>query len=100
MSARLTVSLTLQARAQIAEAAAWWERNRPGAPGAVREDLDDMLSLLCAQPDIGTRARLAGLRGVRRVTLSRVRYYVFYRINGNSLEVLAFWHTSRGSNPA
>lgn len=31
--------------------------------------------------------------------LSRVRYYVYYRATGDALEVLAFWHTSRGRQP-
>ena len=45
------------------------------------------------------QARGIKLQGVRRVTLSRIRYYVYYRATDQALEVLAFWHTSRGRQP-
>ncbi len=52
-------------------------------------------------PGIGARARNAALAGVRRVHLSRVHFHVYYRVSqsGEQLEILAFWHTSRGSEP-
>lgn len=99
MTRPLQIKLSRNAQAQIEEAAAWWEKNRPSAPGAVREDLDRILSLLAAQPDIGARPRGTKLRGVRRVTLSRIRYYLYYRATNEALEVLALWHTRRGQQP-
>jgi len=33
------------------------------------------------------------------VTLSRVRYDLYYRVADDAIQVLAFWHTSRGSEP-
>ena len=99
MTSPLQIKVSQDAQAQIEEAAAWWAQNRPFAPGAVRQDLDRILVLLSVNPGIGARARRAKLGGVRRVTLSRVRYYVYYRVSGNVLEVLAFWHTSRGRQP-
>jgi plasmid stabilization system protein ParE len=95
----LQIKVSQDAKAQIEEAAAWWARNRPLVPGAVRQDLDRILGLLSVNPGLGARARRAKLEGVRRVTLSRVRYYVYYRVFGDALEVLAFWHTSRGRQP-
>jgi plasmid stabilization system protein ParE len=95
----LQIKVSQNAQAQIEEAAAWWEKNRPSALGAVREDLDRILSLLAVQPDMGARPRGAKLQGVRRVTLSRIRYYLYYRATDEALEVLAFWHTSRGRQP-
>lgn len=99
MTPPLQIKVSQDARAQIEEAAAWWAQNRPLAPGAVRQDLDRILGLLSVNPGIGARARRAKLEGVRRVTLSRVRYYLYYRGSGDALEVLAFWHTSRGRQP-
>ena len=99
MSPPLQIKVSNDAQAQIEEAAAWWAKNRPFALGAVREDLDRILGLLSVNPGIGARARRAKLQGVRRVTLSRVRYYVYYRVSGDALEVLAFWHASRGRQP-
>ncbi len=99
MSSPLQIKVARDAQAQIEEAAAWWAQNRPLAPGAVRQDLERILSLVAADPGIGARAKQVKLRGVRRVTLSRIRYYMYYRISGDALEVLALWHTSRGRQP-
>jgi hypothetical protein len=41
----------------------------------------------------------ATLKDVRHVTLSRIRYHLYYRVAGDSLEVLALWHTSLGRPP-
>lgn len=99
MTAPLEIVLTRQAQVQIQEAIAWWAKNRLSAPGAVREDLDRILSLLVVQPGIGSPARSGRLSGVRRATLSRIQYYVYYRVTSNSLEVLSFWHIRRGVQP-
>lgn len=99
MTSPLQIKVSRDAQAQIEEAAAWWAKNRPFAPGAVRQDLDRILGLLSVEPGIGARAPRAKLQGIRRVTLSRIGYYVYYRVSGDALEVLAFWHTSRGRQP-
>ena len=99
MNPPLRIEITDDARKQITAAAAWWAVNRPAAPDAVFEDLDRTLELLRMQPEIGMIARSAMLPGVRRVALSRIRYFVYYRVVGDALQVLAFWHTSRGSGP-
>jgi plasmid stabilization system protein ParE len=95
----LRLEITNSAQAQISAAAAWWAQNRPAAPDASGDELDRVLDLLRVQPAIGTIARRATLSGVRRVTLPRVRYYVYYRVADDALQVLAFWHTSRGTDP-
>ena len=99
MKTPLRVEITENAQAQISAAVDWWATNRPAAPDAVRDDLDRILELLRVQPAIGTIARRATLSDVRRVTLSRIRYYVYYRVAEDAIQVLAFWHTSRGSTP-
>jgi len=96
----LRIEVTDDARTQIAAAVAWWTQNRPAAPGAILEDLDRTFGLLCVQPAMGARARGATLSGVRRVTLSRIRYYLYYRVVHDVLQVLAFWHMSRGQGPS
>ena len=99
MRSPLQIKITDAAAAQIEDAARWWAENRPAAPGAIRNDLDAILRLLSVEPGIGTPARSTSLANVRRVTLLRIRYYVYYRVSGDTLEVLAFWHTSRGHSP-
>jgi len=96
----LQIEITDDAQGHITAAAAWWAEHRPSAPGAVVEELDHVLGLLCVQPEMGTRARGARLSGVRRVTLPRIRYFLYYRVTDNVLQVLALWHASRGQGPS
>jgi len=49
----LQIRVSLPAQGQIEEAAAWWAENRPAAPGAIRDDLADILNVLVRQPGIG-----------------------------------------------
>lgn len=85
----------------IIKASDWWAANRPKAPGALAEELDRAFQLLSSQPLIGAQARNIKLTGVRRIHLSRVRYHLYYRVRAEppTVEVLALWHTSRGTFP-
>ena len=69
----LEIRVSPQALAEIEEAAEWWTRNRPSA---VRDDIAQILAILSTQPGVGAPARRGRVRGVRRVTLTRVRYYL------------------------
>lgn len=86
---------------QITKASAWWDANRPKAPGAFREEIERALELVSAQPQIGARTGNVKLTGVRRIHLSRIHYYIYYRVKETpeSVEILALWHASRGSGP-
>jgi len=99
LNAPLVIKLSRRATAQVEKAAEWWQENRPAAPGAIREDVARALLLLSTQPGLGVPARRAKSKGVRRLTLSRLRYYLYYRVSKGTLEILAFWHTSRGREP-
>ena len=99
MSSPLLIKVSRRATAQIEKAAGWWQDNRPAAPGAVREDVARALLLLSTQPGLGVPARRVKSKGVRRLTLSRIRYYLYYRVSKGTLEVLGFWHTSRAREP-
>jgi len=52
-----------------------------------------------AATTIGAHARSERLPGVRRIHLSRIQYYLYYRVSADEIDVLAFWHVSRGSSP-
>jgi plasmid stabilization system protein ParE len=81
------------------QAVAWWHDNRPAAPGAVEDELERAFDLLSTKPGIGAVARNVALPGIRRVHLSRIHYHLYYRVAADWIEILALWHTSRGSNP-
>ena len=95
----LIVQIKSRAQREIEQAAEWWAENRPAAPGAVRKDMEAALALLVEEPGIGTKIETARMDTVRRLYLTRVRYFLYYRIRGKFLEVVAFWHSSRESGP-
>jgi plasmid stabilization system protein ParE len=73
--------------------------NRPAAPRLFREELSRAFDLITEQPEIAPIAPEAEASGVRRFNLSRIRYHLYYRRRGDAVEVLALWHSSRGSTP-
>jgi plasmid stabilization system protein ParE len=88
-----------RARGEIEKAAAWWAENRPAAPGAVRKDIGDGLRILIEQPGIGTQVETGRVLQVRRFFLGRTRYFLYYRVRGDVLEVISLWHSSREQGP-
>ena len=96
----LIVRIKLRAQRQIERAAEWWAENRLAAPGAIRLDLEAALAILVEHPGIGTKVQTSRPDVVRRLYLPRVRYFVYYRVKGKYLEVVAFWHASRETGPA
>lgn len=97
----MTVRLRITARAahEIERADAWWRENRQAVPAALREDLKGAFDLLLRQPGIGAKVVSARLPGTRRLHLKRIRYFIYYRVRGEDLDVLSVWHSSRGSAP-
>ncbi len=69
-------------------------------PWAVRKDVEAALALLVEEPRIGTKVDTVRSETVRRLYLTRIRYFVYYRVRGEFLEVIAFWHASRETGPS
>jgi plasmid stabilization system protein ParE len=95
----LRIRISVRAASQIHRAAEWWAANRGSAPGAVRDDILSALTLLAQHPGIGTAYRGSRVAGARRLLVSRIGYFIYYRATAESLDVLAIWHASRGSQP-
>lgn len=95
----LRVRFTKRAAKEVERADAWWRENRPAVPQAIRDDLASALGLLAAQPGIGRPVENTKLAGTRRIQLDRVQYHVYFRVTGEELVVLAFWHAQRGDGP-
>jgi len=95
----LQIKISSRAARHVQTAAEWWVQNRPAVPGAIRADFGEAVALLAEQPGIGARYEGARTPGVRRLYLSRVRYFVYYNVEGDTLKVLAFWHASREHQP-
>jgi len=95
----LRVKISAQAASQVRRAAEWWAQNRSAAPGAIRTDFGEAVALLAEQPGLGAKYEGARTPGVRRLFLGRVRYFIYYKVEGDTLHVLALWHASREHQP-
>jgi plasmid stabilization system protein ParE len=89
-----------RARREIHAAGLWWSQNRISAPGAIATDVEAALIALAAFPGIGTKVDNASDPSTRAWHLRRTGYNVFYRVRGNVLQVVAFWHSSREHGPS
>jgi plasmid stabilization system protein ParE len=96
------IAVDADARRQIRELNLWWWRNRTAAPNAVTDELTRIFRLLINQPRIGPVALEIELPGVRRILLSRIGHYLYYRVleSEGVVQVLAIWSASRGEPPS
>ena len=94
------VKLSLDAREEIRAAMAWWKLNRAKGPRLLRDELRSAFALLAAHPLVGKRAVGAPeTSGIRFLLLRGSRFLVYYSVHEEDVEVLAFWHASRGTRP-
>lgn len=85
-----------EAATEAAEAAAWYERQRPGLGEEFSRAVDAALDLL--EEDIVPLVAFpgaAGERGVKRLVLRRFPYAVIVRERAEEILVIAFAHTAR-----
>jgi len=101
MTEPLRVAFTALAARQVREAELWWRHNRSAVPNAVREEIERLLPIIAIQPRIGSRATNIRLKGVRRIHIRRIRYHIYFHVTGSPefVEIVALWHSSRGSGP-
>ena len=81
---------------EAAEAAAWYENERPGLGADFEHAIDAALDLL--EQDIvplTSAPGVAGTRGVKRLLLRRFPYAVVVRERGSEIIVIAFAHHAR-----
>ncbi|HEV8096041.1 MAG TPA: type II toxin-antitoxin system RelE/ParE family toxin [Casimicrobiaceae bacterium] len=81
---------------EVAEAAAWYEKERPGLGAEFEQAVEAALDLLEEElvPLIPV-SRAAGARGVKRLLLRRFPYAVIVRADAAEVVVIAFAHTAR-----
>ena len=84
----LPIKVTYRAAAQIRDAGSWWFANRLAVPEALEEELQRAFDLIAQQPAIGARATNIRLTGIRRIHLSRIHYYLYYRVRSTHIEVV------------
>ena len=101
MTRPLQIAIAQRARRQITDLEGWWRTNRSAARGAVQQELTRVFRLLGRQPRAGSCALDGDLTEVRRIHMSKLRHYLYYRIldSDGAIEVLAVWSDSRGEGP-
>jgi plasmid stabilization system protein ParE len=76
----MSIRHTTRARREIRQAAQWWQENRRDAADVFERELRRAFYLLLAHPHVGQP--VAHLENVRRLHLSRIRYFLYYRVRG------------------
>ena len=95
----MKIELTASAARHARTIDAWWHANRPAATGLFSEELSAALEALAAVPLSGLIVRLRGADGVRRVVLRSTRHHVYYRVEKDTVTVVAIWSAVRGRGP-
>jgi plasmid stabilization system protein ParE len=96
---RLRLSVVTTAERHIRKAARWWRDNRPAAPDLFTKELARAFDLIASNPAIAPLAPDAPAPEIRRFHLARIHYHLYYQVVGDTVEVLAVWHMSRGQGP-
>ena len=90
------VRIHAAAAEEAAEAAAWYERERPGLGMDFLRAVDAALDLLEAEVvPVVTVPGVAGKRGIKRLFLRRFPFAVVVRESAAEVVVIAFAHTAR-----
>lgn len=80
-----------EAAADVADAHAWYERQRAGLGTEFEEAVSAALALVAERP----RAFPVVHRRLRRLLLQRFPYALYYRIEADDVEIIARLHTRR-----
>jgi plasmid stabilization system protein ParE len=96
-----TIKIAPHAAAAIRAGSDWWLKNRSKAPEAFADEIERGFELIRSLPGSGEPVAHSEISKVRRLLLGRIRYHLYYRVDRETetIEVLAFWHASRGSQP-
>jgi plasmid stabilization system protein ParE len=88
----MRINFTGPAMREAEEAALWyWERSGERVRGNLLAEIERVRQILRDQPGIGT----PGVRGTRKLRLDKFPYSLVYRIDGDTVQVLAFMHQRR-----
>jgi toxin ParE1/3/4 len=83
--------LRRQAKADLREAFDWYDERQPGLGQAFRASVEATLSSIQDQPRMYPKIDPA----IRRAATNRFPFGVFYRIDGETIRVIAILHNAR-----
>jgi plasmid stabilization system protein ParE len=95
----LRVEFSDDAREQAGAASAWWRANRERAPDLFEDELSAAAEHLALSPLLTPVYATVGGGNVRRLLLPRMRYHLYFTIEGDVVVIHAVWHTARGRGP-
>jgi toxin ParE1/3/4 len=87
----LPLLITSEAEEDLADAKAWYERQRAGLELRFILCVEATLEQIRRTPEAGTQVT----PGVRRVVVRRFPYVVFYRIDPDQIAIVAVYHSKR-----
>ena len=87
----LPVLFTPAARIDLLDAFDWYETALPGLGRQFRDDVDIVIGLLASNPQMFAEI----YAGTRRALLKRFPYGLFYRVETETVFVIACFHGSR-----
>ncbi|HSV28064.1 MAG TPA: type II toxin-antitoxin system RelE/ParE family toxin [Candidatus Omnitrophota bacterium] len=85
------VVFTAAARAEMFEAADWYESHGPGLGARFVADMDVLVARLRERPQQFPRIR----QEIRRALFRKFPYALYFRINPDLVQVIACFHASR-----
>jgi len=83
--------LRRQAKADLRESYLWYEERQPGLGRGFLESIEDTLSAIAEHPKIFPRVDPA----IRRATVERFPFGVFFHLDGEIIRVIAILHNAR-----
>ena len=87
----MIVRFRSEATSDVLLAREWYDGQRPGLGDDFVRSLEQVINLMSELPEAFPEIAV----GLRRGLLGRFPYAVYYRLNGNHLEVIACLHTRR-----
>ncbi|MDR3518107.1 MAG: type II toxin-antitoxin system RelE/ParE family toxin [Azospirillaceae bacterium] len=87
----MRVILTPQARAEYVEAVDWYANQAPELARRLRNEFRTVRERIIANP----RQFPIALRDTRSVMLRNFPYLIVFRVSGDVVQVISFFHTSR-----
>jgi plasmid stabilization system protein ParE len=90
----LTLIVRPEARADLAEAKAWYDKQQKGLAGEFRLCVEEAMERIRRMPELHAERD----KGVRRCLVRRFPYAIFYKLEDARIVVIAVMHISRDPN--
>lgn len=87
----MTVRFRLEAASDVVSARAWYDAQHPGLGDGFLRSLEKVIGLVSELPDAFPELAV----GLRRALLGRFPYAIYYRVDGDGIDVIACLHTRR-----